>query len=48
MVHHVITALIMMKISNTQSISMRNENDALFLGEYVKHNIENTMIKELL
>ena len=45
MVHHVVSALAMTKITN---ISMKNKNDALLLGKYLKHNIENTIVKDKL
>jgi hypothetical protein len=43
MVHHVVSALTMTKLMN---IAMKNENDALLLGTYIKQDIENTIIKE--
>ena len=43
MMHHVDSALTMMKLTH---ISMKNENDALLLGKYIKHNIKNTIVKE--
>ena len=43
MVHHVVSILTMTKLTN---ISMKNENDALLLGTYIMHDIENTIKKE--
>ena len=43
MVHDVVSLLTMTKITN---ISMKNENDALLLGKYLKHIIENTIVKD--
>ena len=40
MVHHVVSASTMIKITNI------NENDALLLGTSIKQDIENTMVKE--
>ena len=43
MVHHVISALTMTKSIH---IFMENENDALLLGTYIEHDVENTIVKE--
>ena len=42
MVHHVVSALTMKK-----NIYMKKENDALLLGMYIKHNIENKILKRI-
>ena len=44
MVHHVVSALTMTK---TKNIAMKNENDALLFGTYIKQDIGNTIKKEL-
>jgi hypothetical protein len=43
--HHVVSALTMTK---TAEIAKKIEKDALLFGTYIKHNNDNTTIKELL
>ena len=45
MVHHVVSALTMTKLTN---FSMKNENDALLLATLIKHNIGYSIVKEQL
>ena len=46
MVHHVVvSALTMTKSAN---ISMKTEHDALLLGTYIKQDIENTIVINII
>ena len=35
-------------MTKSMHIFMQNEKDALILGTYIKHNMENTIVKEWL